>query len=65
MNNFTRTNTSQTQNILAIPFLVASIIFIAIAGFAIGFNYQGEIKVALNKDGGALDIKSCQQTDHH
>ncbi|MEM8642677.1 MAG: hypothetical protein AAGG51_28245 [Cyanobacteria bacterium P01_G01_bin.54] len=61
MNDLIRKPGGFAKNILATPFILASIILVAVAGFAIGSNYQGEIQLTLNTEGGSLDIKGCKR----
>ena len=59
MRNSNRGKMNLARHALMIPFAAASFIFVVIVGLAIWSNYQGEIKVALSKEGGELVIVSC------
>ncbi|NEO83191.1 MAG: hypothetical protein F6J87_02855 [Spirulina sp. SIO3F2] len=61
MNYSTSPNANLAKNILMVPFVVIGTVFISFGAFAIGFNYQGEINIALTRAGGELIIKSCRR----
>lgn len=65
MDHFTRTIANLAENLVKSIWmtpLVVAIIFVPLGAFAIGFNYKGDIKVALNnRVGWELIINGCRR----